>query len=691
MLHRSIIFVHAAFIALSFFLGFLVVQEVDEVIPDERASLLWVRESGGDSEGAVRVVQGFAEKHRVNIALEVPDLKDPGGLRHLYVEVGDTSLPGGLWLDGGYTSFSRSFRTKVHPFGEVRNLDPRGYYYFFGPRELVFDFKDAMEEQGIHGYLAGQDEVVSWVDMVQGRTLLATLAVAALCGIITTGSGVILNARNYAVLRLQGMSLPAIIFRDVRQLGQFLVIVIPAVVAGVTIFMYFYNGFSRFQFFLLVSSFYAAIFFSVALGSHFASLVLIQKTNILGALKGKIPVRLAAVATYLARIPALALVLVFSSSVVLSIQNLSDQEKVHSILEEDGDTARLHFTGSSSELDAPENREKIGSILREADANGQVILVSSEPGESILPLGHVRPDFSALVVNERYLEEQSAVAPDGERYADSADLDQVRVLVPQRFSGMNEDIREGVEAWVFDFQGRDNPDLEARIEISSLADGQEFFTYGAHALVGVGSEPFVVDPVLIVVPNGSDILHPMSYFNYSTTGEIILPDPGQVIHGKDGGLLLSYVNGIHPVAVQSADAHQEIAKKLRIEVFNLAAGVFVLFITGIAVCIIYVQGKAQEVFVRHINGWPFVSIHGSIVLVELIIASMFVSWAVHRSYRSLADMRDPMTPPRPAGSADMATLEPFMAAGIAVFGFSLIIVVLVFFHRRLVREGASTS
>src|SRR5699024_6923877 len=121
VLHRSIIFIHTAFLVLSAALAFLAVQQVQEVTPDDRGTVLWVRDSDRtiSSEQFTSEVEAFSEERQVNIALETPGLRDPGGLRHLYVAVGDTNLPGGSWIDEGFADFSPDFQTDVHSFSSL--------------------------------------------------------------------------------------------------------------------------------------------------------------------------------------------------------------------------------------------------------------------------------------------------------------------------------------------------------------------------------------------------------------------------------------------------------------------------------------------------------------------------------------------------------------------------------------------
>lgn len=687
-------FISAAFLLLSATLAFIVVRELDEVIPDENAAIIWVRETDGtvSREDIVRSINQFSQEHQVNVALEAPDLKNPGGLRHLYLASGDPSHSSSSWIEEGYPDFSHSFRTKVHPFDESEELDLRGYYYVFGDQNEALSFRDTLSNSGLHGDVASQDEVVTWVKIIQGRTLFAALIGAVLCGIVAAGSGVLLNARSYAVLRLQGMSFGKILLRDLRQMVSFVLASASVTITGFVILLYFYNGLARFSLLLTIASFYLAILIAFSFFAHGVTLAFLHRAEILPSLKGKIPSRIAIMAAYCVRIPALALVLIFTSGLVLSFQNLQEQRVGQERFSEVAGFSRIHLTGSASELQEAGTEEEVGEWLRDTDANGELLISFPEEGISILPQGTTeRPEFQLLVVNETYLENTSILDPIGNTYGAHQDDNEVRILVPESLATYEPEIREGAQSWVFDFQGRDNPDLDADIQSLPMKEGQSIFTYGAVGIGPMGTSPFLQDPVILALPNGSDILHPRSYFSYATTGAVIFPDPSVIENSAADAAIYQYVNSVQPIAQQAADTYRDLAAQMRLEAFNLMAGTLVLFVTGITVCIVHTRKEAQRIFARHISGWTFWATHRSIITIELLLAVAFTGWATVRSLENLSTIRDPMSAPSMNTTAEVVSAEPVIAASISVLGFALVFSALVFFHRRIVREGASES
>lgn len=113
MLHRGIKFVHAAVLAYSVVLAFLFLRSMEEDWVLGHSAVVWVTDSDNSASGSqvARVVAEFAQEQKATVAREVLDLKDPSSRRHLYLAPGG---PRSSWLEDGYPTFNRDYRTDVH-------------------------------------------------------------------------------------------------------------------------------------------------------------------------------------------------------------------------------------------------------------------------------------------------------------------------------------------------------------------------------------------------------------------------------------------------------------------------------------------------------------------------------------------------------------------------------------------------
>ncbi|MET9695308.1 hypothetical protein ABZY31_00020 [Streptomyces sp. NPDC006529] len=282
MLHRGIKFIYAAVFAFSAVVAFLFVRGLDEDWVLGHSAVVWVLDSDDSVSGSqvARDVASFASDHRLSVAREVPDLKDPDGRRHLYLASGDPGSEAASWLGEGYPSFGRDYRTEVHPLAEIGQRDPRGFYYVFGPAgsddALVARFKSLGLRASAHHPLSVGELTPFYADGVLVRSFL----VVALAAVTMTGASVLLNAKAYGVLRLQGRSFTDILLRDLRQLASFAAIAAGAVAGAVLVLLGLYNGCAWLGLFASVTLGIAGLLVLLILATHAAVLALTFRTDV---------------------------------------------------------------------------------------------------------------------------------------------------------------------------------------------------------------------------------------------------------------------------------------------------------------------------------------------------------------------------------------------------------------------------
>ncbi|MEU1015902.1 hypothetical protein [Streptomyces sp. NPDC005898] len=654
-----------------------------------------------DSVSGVRVVQAikaFSAEHGVGVAREVPDLKNPDAVRHLYMTPGAGDSSAATWLDEGYPEFSRNYETRVHPISEVGQQDPRGSYYVFGAAGAADDLVAMFSDLGLNASVTHPLSYTELADTYSGDPLFRALCVIALTALTMTGASVLLNAKTYGVLRMQGMSFTGILLRDLRQMAVFWPVsaVVVAVVTLVSLGLY--NEFAWFGLFASVAVGIAAFLLFVVLATHAAVLALTFKVDVLRALKGELPSRAATVSVYLVRIPALLLALSIAASVSLAARDVLTREENRDRYEAVGDAVSIRLSGAYA-MQQDQLDKRVGPWLREADKRGEVVVAGRRDLQGSAPDARL-PAGEILIVNEKYLAEQPVLDAAGRRLARPAgggkkpDSRAVRVIVPAPLAAQTSVITKAA-AQIID------PDLSRDIPLETLTgkQGQYLFGYNTGSYVyNAGHSPnedrsVVRDPVVVVVPNGSNFLTNDAYTTFATQGGIVFPNPEEALNGIKAEKLQDYVNSVSPIGQKTALDLRKAANEMSVQVFNLAVAVLVLLAAGVGVCIIYSRKNAQRIFVQSISGWRYVATHRFILAVEVAIAIIFATRVPFEVWQQNQELKDfaAAGAPAPYEPLHITTLDIGVITALVVFAFGAVLIALALFHRRIVKEGAAVA
>lgn len=705
MLHRGIKFVHAAALAFSAVVAFLFLRGLDEDFVLGHSALVWVSDSNDAVSGdkVAESVASFAKNRSVTVVRELPDLRNPDGRRHLYLAPGGPGADAASWLKDGYPAFSRGYHTDVHPIAEVGQRDPRGVYYIFGSAE---DTKALVAEFTGLGLIADANRPLSFSQLAPfyaDSALYWSFWVVALASVAMTGASVLLNAKAYGVLRLQGQSFNEILVRDLRQLGMFWLIAAGAAAAAAVAFLAFYNGMAWLSLFVSVTAGIASLLIALMLAAHAGALALTFKTDVLRALKGELPARLASACAYLVRIPALLLALSIATSVVLAGQDVLARQDSRGAYAKAGDAAAIRLNGSvvseNSRMEA-----QVGQWLRQNDAEGKVIVAGRRELMNIAPPGSGLPQGELLIVNETFLAEQPFFDTAGKRYlpttqsGKASGIPSVRLIVPEALAGHAPVIAARVPGLLR--PGHSELIRPNQVETRQAKSGQRVFSYNpggqSHTAARNPKEDrsLVRDPVLLVIPNGSDFLTDNAYTAFATQGGVVFPDPDDVRDGIAAKRLQTYVTAIRPIGQYSALQLRDAVNDFRLQIFNLAVAVVVLLITGVGVCIVYSRKNAQAIFVKHISGWRFVATHRTILAVEAMLALLLAAWGpfnVWQQNQELEELAALGMPPSHPPAQMVTALDVGVAAGLVAFEVVAVLLALAVFHRRIVREGATEA
>ncbi|MEU4731521.1 hypothetical protein [Streptomyces sp. NPDC023588] len=703
MLHRGIKFVHAAVLAFSAVVAFLFVRGLDEDWVLGHSALVWVSESNDSASGAqvADAVASFAARRGVTVAREVPDLQDPDRRRHLYLAPGKSGSEAAAWTDEGYPAFGRDYRTDVHPIADVGQRDPRGIYYIFGtPNDadaLVADFSSL-------GLSASVEHPLSFTALApfySGTALYWSALVVALAAMTMTGAGVLLNAKAYGVLRLQGKSFTDVITRDLRQMAVFWVAAAGGVAAVALAFLGLYNGLAWLGLFASVAAVLTCVIVTLMLTTHVAALALTFKTDVLHALKGELPARAASVSAYLVRIPALLLALAIATDVALASQDVAAREDSRVAYAAARNATAIRLNGSLGS-ESPRMEAPVGQWLRRSDAAGKTIIAGRRDLQGIAPTEHL-PQGEMLIVNDTFLSKQPFLDPTGQSHTSAApggkapDSRKVRLIVPESLGAHASTIAARVPAILSPADPKlIRPD---QVETLRAKSGQALFAYNLGDQTFSGTQTagqdrsFVRDPVLVVVPNGSTFLTDNAYTAFATQGGVVFTNPDDVLAGIAANNLQTYVTALRPIGQNAALQMRDAEINLRLQLFNLIVAVVVLLITGVGVCIVYSRKNAQAIFVKHISGWKFTATHRSALAVEAALVVLLTAWVPFNVWRQNQGLEQftAMGVPAPRPPVVITTLDIALTAGLIVTEVVAVLVALAFFHSRIAKEGATES
>ncbi|CAL9477130.1 hypothetical protein [Streptomyces sp. enrichment culture] len=705
MLHRGIKFVHVAILLFSAMLSFLFVRGLDEELVLGSSAQVWVTGSDDSVSGGqvARAIAEFADQHEVAVARALPDVKRPDRLRHLYLASGDSASDAEAWLTDGYPAFGSHVDTAVHPLAEIGQRDPRGFYYVFGPPEAADDLVARFADLGLSSTVRHPLAPGALARGFTEDALFWSLGVVALAAVTMTGASVLLNAKTYAVLRLQGMSPADLLLRDLKQLAVFWAAAAAAVTATALASLGLYNGLAHVGLFASVAACLAGLLVLLTAAAHAAALALTFKVDVLRALKGELPSRAAFAVTYLVRVPAVLLALGFAMDVVSAGQHVAARQDNQDVYAKAGDAVTIRLNGSWGG-DSAHVVTAVGRWLRKADADGEIVVAGrydlrNLPSDARLPQGEM------LVVNESFLAEQRVVDPEGRPYAplthggEGADAHTVRLLVPQSLARH----ASAIGAAVPDVFGRLDPEVRERLTVETLPakSGQRVFGYNSGdrspnaAYTPDDDRSLVRDPVVVVVPNGSKMLTDDAYTTFATQDGIVFPEPGDVLgplNANDHDLQ-TYVATVNPVGQNAAESLRSAVNDFRLLFFNLLASVAVLLITGVGVCVIHSRKHAQAAFAQYLNGWRFTATHRFILGVEGLLAAFLAWWVPIQTWQQNRDLEELTARgiPAPFPAVHLTGVDLGVIAGLVVVEFGAVLLALGVFHRRTVKERAAEA
>ncbi|MGW4207331.1 hypothetical protein ACWEIJ_05030 [Lentzea sp. NPDC004789] len=678
-------------------LAFLVLESMDKEPVTGESALVWIQQTSGStsSQSAGRMIESFARDHRVSVVRQVPDLRNPDGLLHLYIAAGNPGSAPASWLAGGFPSFGRAVRVDTHRMADLEDPDPRGVYRVFGDAAEARALKARFEELGLDGKIVPPWGLEKWVLFhaltERGSVFLVMLVAVA----VAVGTSVLSGVRGYGVMRLHGLSFPAILRRDLLRLGSSWLAACLGVGAVSLVVLGLYNGFARLGLFAAVAGALAGALLLLAVVSHTVALALAHSRGIVGALKGELAPWPALAAMYAVRTAAALVVLLVGASAVTSLEDVTNRAVSQRYFSALGSESYITVAGSRTEEAGEQMAQQVGTWLRQADGRGELILSARFPARLFANRNQDFSRIDVLVVNDTFLAAQPVLDPAGQAYGPGHG-GRVRLIVPEGLRGLAGTFA-GNLAVTISPGDRGQRVREAGVDTVWARDGQEIFTFHTAGVSGaedVGKDRSLLrDPVVIVLPNGSGLFGYSNYTASATQNAIVFKDPRDVLRARGTEVPAEHVPQVYPAARSAAGEQAQATRQLWISVAGLAAALAALFVSGVGVCLIYTRRNAQRVFAQHLHGRSFAAIHGRLFALDALVALAPLGWLGWNAWTRAAEREHWLAAGAPPSSQlPPVTIAEFApAVNVTLVAVALLLLSLAFAHRRIVRSNAAVA
>ncbi|WP_422753087.1 hypothetical protein [Micromonospora sp. WMMD708] len=686
MLHRGIKFAYATLSIVSAIMAFIVLRNFDEATVAGPSYVITFDEvdDGADGPHVADMIVKFSRSHGVNVGRAYSDPRNENR-RRVYMAVGNPQAESTRWLRHGYPNFSREGRVEFRPYDEIRSIHPDGIYYVFGSKQAATLLRDEFKLLGYHGEVEQHFTLKKGLEYFGRGALLWCFIVVAFAIILAVASSVTLNAKSYGIQRLQGQAFLMILWRDVAQLAVFCAGSIAASCVAAAIFLYLYSSLNRAPVFAIVALSFAGVFILLAFATHVVTLGLICRDPILNSVKGEATADWAIVGAYLMRIATVALIFSVTTSAIGSSLALKDERANSQTWAKRSDAYYMRISNAiHDEKRGKIIEDRIGQWIRNADARNEAALAwRHRPHSGISGTN----GFDLLVVNNKYLVDHEVYDFEGAR-VQPINTDEVRVMVPEKFPhNLTTSLQDGVTKWVSFQSSRAGTERSPDLRFEKTLNNQDYFSY---ARSFSASKLIVEDAIVVVITGASGIIPSDEYASIASRGEILFENPDQAMKGLADAGMGPYILGMSPFTEEAARDLQKAERDFNLQIFNLAATVMVLFVTALALSIVYSRRNSQALFVKYICGWSFLRTHRSILATEGVLTLALILWTWHSTTTAINSYKRPGGPPPPPGMLPLEGWEPVLAGGVAFLSLLAIVLALLGTNRVFVKKQSSS-
>lgn len=625
---------------------------------------------GVDWDGVVHVSGSVPALSDAEFVAEVSDIAADAGvtLTH-YVPDRENPTAGGTyfqttdldhherWVEtGSYPAFARGLEAEVRPFSELGDNYRRGYYFISGDTAQMREVADRFDALGMEG---DPLEVSMWrkvLETAEDAPTDSLLRLAFFLVIALTVAGALLAARPNAVRELHGRSFAESLLSDFAAGARALVAFGAVYLVGIAAFLGWYNHLHWFGTFLTVQLGFAALLLACFAFFHAAAVVVVRRMDILSRIKGELRSRLVHVLMYGARLAAIPIA-IGAIALVVHQEGLVDAKvDDQAVWASTRGNVQLGLASQQSEDTQRAAETALGSWVEQQEGAGEVIFVDRMPIQGFDPEGTagVDPTRETLTVNSTYLTERRVLDAAGRAVQPRGD--EILLLVPEGMAGDADKLLVQAQRLVDSelhlrevaTQGAATnaaPREKRTVRLVRTQSGQRLFTYLNP--VSDDQDPFVTDPLVVVVPATAPIFAPTQWSAYLSTGKVIFKDKARTETALEDAGVLPYVADVSEIEVTNALQAREIGLRANIYRLNLFAVLAALIATAVGFTLVHSRRHASAIFAKHIHGWSFLRRHWKLLTTDAVLLSGLALWWISRTRSAGYDPLQPEVAPEP--------------------------------------------
>lgn len=647
---------------------------------------------GVDWDGVVHVSGSLPALSDEEFADEVADIAaDEGVTLTHYVPDRDNPTAGGTyfqttaldhherWLEtGSYPAFARGLDMDVRPMAEIGDNYRRGYYFISGDSAAMYDVASRFDDLGMEGDALPVEMWRKVLETTADAPTDSLLRLAFFLIIALTLAGALLAARPSAVRELHGRSFGESILSDFAAAGRSLVVLGAVYLLAVAGFLGWYNQLHWFGTFLLVQLGFAAVFLACFAFFHAAAVAVVRRMDILSRIKGEMRSRFVHLLMYGARLAAIPIAIGAIALVVheegLVAAKVSDQ----GVWASTRGNVQLGLASHPTEGKQRAAETALGGWVEQQERAGEVVFVDRLPIQAFDPEGSagVDPTREALTVNSTYLLERPVLDASGRAVTSRGN--EVLLLVPAGLAGDTDTLidltRRQVESELYLRELSNGETAEVpTVRLVRTEPGQRLFTYLNQ--VSDDQDPFVTDPLVVVLPASAPVFAPTQWSAYLSTGKVIFKDKARTEAALERDELLPYVADVSEIEVTNALQAREIGLRANIYRLNLLAVLAALVATAIGFTVVHTRRHASAIFAQHIHGWSFLRRHWRLLAIDSVLLTAVALRWVAQTRSAGYDPMQPEVAPEPSAWIPwpaIGTSALLLWVALAVLGLHLI-------------------